>query len=114
MRKTASLLLIVLYIFGFSRLGVLYSTHELFHYITEEHHSHESECNEDCLIIKVAENSENNTETKFFKISTENFSTHITYSFTISTPIHEVIIFVSENSYPQKKTLGITTPPPKV
>ena len=113
MRKIFFIFLISLYVFGITRIALVYSTHEFFHEITEEHQPADTDCEDHCAIIKVAENSENSTETKFFKISSETISSHLLHLFNNITNPYKEIVYFNTVSFKESELFAIYTPPPK-
>jgi len=77
-KKTVQILILLIYVFGISKLGFVYSTHNFFHGLAHEEHSH-SDCSVDCTIIIEAQKSDTATEAKFFKISINNLSSHLIF-----------------------------------
>lgn len=81
----------------------MYSTHNFFHHISHEEHS-DKDCPGSCTIIIDAEKSDKHSDTKSFKISIDNISSHLLSSFD----------FIPDIPYQKFNSNKITVIPPKL
>jgi hypothetical protein len=112
-KKTLSILLLCFYVFGITKLGFVYSTHDFFHHISHEEHS-DTDCAGSCTIIIDAEKSDTHSDTKSFKISIENISTHLLCSFDFLPDIPHQIFIANNITVIPPKLLELASPPPKI
>jgi len=91
----------------------VYSTHNFFHQISHEEHS-DKDCAGSCTIIIDAENSDKQSDTKSFKFSIDNISSHILCSFDFIPNIpHQKFISNNITVIPLKLP-ELASPPPKI
>lgn len=95
------------------KIGFVYATHDVFHHINHEEHS-DKDCSGSCTIIIEAEKSEKSSDAKSYKVSIDNFSSHLLNHFDFTPQIPE-INFVSNflTSSPPSVT-NSDTPPPRI
>ncbi|MBS1491901.1 MAG: hypothetical protein JST55_00240 [Bacteroidetes bacterium] len=108
-----SILLLCFYVFGITKLGFVYSSHNLFHKISNEQHN-DKDCDGSCTIIIDAEKSDKSSDTKSIKISLDNFSSH-TYTYFIFAPqIPKHTLAISFISSSPQEIADSPFPPPKI
>lgn len=115
MKKTISILLLCFYVFGITKLGFVYSTHDFFHHICHEEHS-DTDCAGagSCTIIINAEKSDTHSDTKSFKISIENVSSHIINSFNFIPEFPNQKIVLQDITSSPPDLIELPSPPPKI
>jgi hypothetical protein len=112
-KKYFSILLLCFYIFGITKLGFVYSTHNLFHYISNEEHN-DKDCNGSCTLIIDAEKSDKSSDSKSIKLNIDNYSSHTFtwFVFTPYIPIQSLAIPDFTSSPPHQSDSPV--PPPKI
>lgn len=113
MKKAVQILILFVYVFGISKLGFVYSTHNFFHGFAHEEHTH-TDCSGDCTIIIDAQKSESNAETKFFKVNIYNLSTHLIIEDNFILNISSIPLFIQSAAPPLLIYNSVPVPPPIV
>ncbi len=106
-------MLLGFYLFGITKLGFVYSTHNFFHHISHEEHS-EKDCAGSCTIIIDAEQSDKHSDTKSFKFSIENISSHLLCSFDFIPDIPYQNFISNKITVIPPKLQELPSPPPKI
>jgi hypothetical protein len=112
-RKLLSVLLLCFYVFGITKLGFVYSTHNLFHHISHEEHE-DNDCHNSCTIIIDAEYSDKHSDTKSFKVSIDNISSHISSGYVFTGEIPDTKFFIVTVSETPPEFTELSSPPPRI
>lgn len=98
-----------------AKLGLVYSTHNFFHHhSSEQHQESDRDCDGSCTLIIDAEKSEKSNDAGSFKVSIDNFSSHVLTYFIFTPQIPTANFSIKDATSSPPEFIKLSTPPPKV